>query len=325
MRFIAQHPHHPWWSITTILMNELLGTNMGSGPPRHPAYEPLSSARFSVVTPDAMLGSIFNPIHVARGASDVGVTTPTAGATMAFWGRGPFSQSLSSLRAIANYPHDDFLIFLASAEYGVSDLRALLGLSSPIRLVTGRRAPDGVDDVLTYCVDQIMQGHGSGLVDFAAWPDRSVLYAGPTSQGGNLLLEDEADAIFHEAQGNPMWGRITEARAMVPLSLDVDVLRAVGADTGLKVREIPADHAVGNQEPIPTLDFSGWLLFVDERMPDELAYALALACDRTRPEVERVIPDTSLNKPIVPDVMFGNVEIPLHPGVERYCREQGYL
>ena len=48
----------------------------------------------------------------------------------------------------------------------------------------------------------------------------------------------------------------------------------------------PAGHYPGLAEPVPTIDFTGWLLFCREDLPAETAYALARATDETRPRVE---------------------------------------
>lgn len=325
MRFVAQHPAHPWWAICVALIEELAGENLGTGAPKREEYAGLAAGRFEIVTPPAMLGSTANLIEVGDGVADVGVTTPTAAAFMARAGTGPFARPYEGLRAIAAYPHDDFLIFLADTRFGVRSLAEFLRSSAPLRIVTGRRSVGDLDDVLTYCVGEIMREHGAGFEDIDKRDSSAMLFAGPTRGAGNLLLRGEADALFHEAQGNPMWGRVASQRDMVALTLAPAVMEDVGTRLRLRARTIPAGHQIGNSEPVPTLDFSGWLVFVDEQMPEEDAYALAMACDRTRKAVEDVVTDEAVEKPIEAVSMFGETIIPLHRGAERYAVERGYV
>lgn len=324
MRFVTQYPGHAWWNIAVTLISEMVATYLGTGPLRRPEYGAVAGSRFIAATPDGVIGALNNLIEVADRAADVGMTTPTAAAVMAYRGTGPFTRPHPQLRAVASYPHDDYLVFLADSRFGTSSLREFLHIDQPVTVVTGRRGADGTEDVVTYVVHEVLRRHGAGFADIDARAGSSVVFGGNAAAGGQLLLRGEGDALFHEAQAHPVWRTVVASRPMTVLYPDSQVLVDIAGALGLTCRDIPAGHQVGNESPVPTLDFSGWLLFVHEDMPDDHAYALALACDRTRAAVEQLVPDRSISKPIDPHYMFTEVGIPLHPGAARYAEAQGY-
>jgi TRAP-type uncharacterized transport system substrate-binding protein len=98
-------------------------------------------------------------------------------------------------------------------------------------------------------------------------------------------------------------------------------------ELGIAPAQIPAGHYPGLERPVPTLDFSGWLLFCREDLPAEWAYALAQAVDGTRAQVEEGPPAvrTPLRLPLDPHAMFGETIVPLHDGAAAYARERGYV
>ena len=112
----------------------------------------------------------------------------------------------------------------------------------------------------------------------------------------------------------------------MPITLDDPVREQVAKACALSVRDIPAGHQIGNADPVPTVDFSGWLLFVRDDFPDDWAYALAQACDETRGQVD-ALPDlgNSLVRPIDPVSLFTETVVPLHPGALRYAEEHGFM
>jgi TRAP-type uncharacterized transport system substrate-binding protein len=73
------------------------------------------------------------------------------------------------------------------------------------------------------------------------------------------------------------------------------------------------------------LGFSGWPMAVRADMPEEVAYALCEAIERSKDAIP-----TDNFKPLDIAQLCANDEeapydVPLHPGAERFYRERGYL
>jgi TRAP transporter TAXI family solute receptor len=309
----VQNVEHPWWHVAGFLTEALVGF----GSPLLP------DARVAVVTPHRLQAARGNPIDVAEGALDVAFTTPSATAAMAAAGTGLYDRPYDGLRAIAAYPHDDFLVFAVDAATGIESFDDIAG--RPLRLATGRGSESGENDVVTYAAEQVLLQHGASYDRLREWGG-SVTYAQSPHIGAKLVLDGEADAYFQEAQSAPFWRQLADAREINFLPVPEET-RAALAALGLPATEIPAGHYRGIDEPVPTIDFGGWLLFCREDLPAETAYALAAAVDRTRPRVDEGDPvvRSPLTVPIDPVRLFTETVIPLHDGAAAYARDQGHL
>jgi TRAP-type uncharacterized transport system substrate-binding protein len=79
------------------------------------------------------------------------------------------------------------------------------------------------------------------------------------------------------------------------------------------------------QEDARTVSFSGWPLYTHAGLPEETAYRIADALYRARDAVS-----WDLDRPIeLTDLRGGTdatpIGVPLHPGAERFYRENGAL
>lgn len=316
LRLGTQNPAHPWWYISERIAEALIGF-------RDPI---LPGRRVALYTPPALQGARANPIAVARGELDAAITTPSVTAKMATEGVGVYAEPYDGLRAIAAYPHIDFLVFMVDAATGISSFEELVERRYPLTLVTGRRSTDGADDVLTFAVEEVLRGYGISYATIEEWGGR-VVYGGPTHIGGPLMLNGEADALFQEARSSPVWRQIADSRDVNVLAVDEGVRERMERAYGFAPATVPEGHYRGVDAPVPTVDFSGWLLFCREDLPDDWAYALARACDLTRPLVDEGDAEIrrSLDLPLDPLYMFNETVLPLHEGAAAYARDREYL
>jgi hypothetical protein len=314
LRLGVQNVEHPWWHVAGFLTEALVGF----GKPLLP------SDRVAVVTPPQLQAARQNPIDVAEGVLDAAFTTPSVTAAMAVAGVGLYDRPYEGLRGIAAYPHDDFMVFAVDAATGIESLDDVAG--RPLRLVTGRGSDAGDHDVLTFAAEEVLRRHGSSYPAIQE-AGGSVVYGQSPHIGAKLMLEGEADALFQEAQSAPFWRELADSRDVNFLRVPDETRDFLEAAYGFRKAEIPAGHYRGIDEPVPTVDFTGWLLFCREDLPDETAYALARAADETRPRVEAGGPVVSspLTLPIDPARLFGETVLPLHEGAAAYAREQGYI
>jgi TRAP-type uncharacterized transport system substrate-binding protein len=314
IRFGSQNPAHPWWFIAATVAERLVGFG----------DRLLDGEQMALVTPRGLQGARWNPIAVSEGALDVAITTPSATARLALDGKGIFDCPYPGLVAIAAYPHVDWLVFMVDASSGIASFEELVERRYPLRLVTGRRH-EGEDDVLTFAVEELLRQYGVDYATIEEWGG-VVHFGGPTLVGGKLMLEGVAQAMFQEAQMTPIWHEIAASRPVRYLPVGEPARRYM-AGLGLGPAVMPAGHYAGVEADVPTVDFSGWLLFCREDLDDDVAYAFARACDETVPLIEQGPQPVqrSLRLPIEPRSLFTETVISLHPGAEAYAREHGYL
>lgn len=316
LRLGVQNVEHPWWHVAGFLTEALVGF----GTPLLP------DARVAVVTPPQLQAARQNPIDVAEGTLDAAFTTPSVTAAMATAGVGMYDRRHEGLRGIAAYPHDDFLLFAVAAATGIESFDDLAEREEPLRVVTGRGSDEGEHDVVTFAAEEVLRRHGSS---YAAIEERggSVLYGQSPFIGARLMLEGKADALFQEAQSAPFWRELADSRDVRFLRVPDATLAELESAYGFRRAEIPAGHNSRVATPVPTIDFTGWLLFCREDLPAETAYAFARAVDETRAKVEGGDPAvrSPLTLPIDPVRLFAETVIPLHEGAAAYAREKGYL
>ncbi len=315
IRFGTQNPGHPWWDVAEIVVEKLVGF-----------YDPLlRGERVALVTPQDLQGALNNPLEVAEGVLDVGITTPSVSARMARDGTGPYERPHPNLRALAAYPHIDFVVFVVERDTGLTRLEQIAERRYPLTLVSGRRSPEGVEDVLTFAVGEVLRLHGASYAEIESWGGR-VIYGGPTHIGGYRMLEGEAQALFQEAHISRVFAEIAESRPVEVLPVSDEALAAMERMYGFARNVVPAGHHAGARADTPTLDFSGWLLVCRDDLPWEQAYAFARACDETREQVAAVEKvRLAVDCPIDPAYLFGATAIPLHDGARAYAAEKGYV
>ena len=79
------------------------------------------------------------------------------------------------------------------------------------------------------------------------------------------------------------------------------------------------------------LDYSDWLVLVNARVADDIAYTAAKVAVEDRVRGYEMIywgqsdRQRSADIPVDPKTMWQNVGVPLHPGAERYYREAGLM
>ena len=316
VHFGAQNPTHPWWYVADRIVQALVG------------YEDhlLPGVQFAVVTPRDLQGALNNPIDVAAGKLALGITTPSVSARMALEGIGAYDAVHGGLRAIASYPHIDYVIFAVDAETGITSFEQLAAERHPLRLVSGRRSDRGID-VLTFTVEEVLRQYGISYAAIEEWGGE-VFFPGPAHIGGQLVLDGRANAMFQEAEMLPIWGEIDSPPRQINYLPVSDAVRDHMLNTyGFPKRDIPAGRWPGVLEAVPTVDFSGWLVFCREDLPEEWAYAVAKACDVARGAVDNGPNNVTrcLALPLECGYMFTETAVPLHDGARRYAVERGYL
>jgi len=266
---------------------------------------------FATGTPDLAFA-------VARGEIDVAAINPSAFLTMAHRGTGPFPQPLP-LRAVAVMPSWDRMAFAVSERTGLTSLDDLRDRRYPLRVSV--RASEA--HATRFVIDQVFAAAGLSLRDVESWGGTLQLVTTP-SEASRLegMRDGSIDAVFDE--GIKGWGPLALQSGMRFLPLGQPALQRM-EQLGWRCGPLPADRfpAVSRELALPS--FSGWPLFTRADLSDDAAYVMARSLDAARPQIAWDAEGPVELADLCQDSDATDLDVPLHPGAERYYRERGAL
>src|SRR5919199_1237199 len=103
---------------------------------------------------------------VQRGEAELALLNPRGLGAMAMRGSGLFDEPFPALRALAPFPHHDWLLFAVDQSLGVRTFAELKERKPPIRLTTG--FVDG-DNVVGFFALELLKRHGIEPDELRAW------------------------------------------------------------------------------------------------------------------------------------------------------------
>jgi TRAP transporter TAXI family solute receptor len=286
-------------------------------------YSPLpEGSTISVTTREPGANCFEAPVLVAEGQFHIGVTTPGWIGKLALEGWAPFTEPLP-LRALAQFTHDDRLVFAVRRETGITSLADIKNKKYPLRVSTPIRK---TNHPAVWCAERVLEEYGFNFDDIEAWGGK-VLVDRPRymNVAGVAPASEEFEAIFDEAIMTKRWVNLTEKYDIRFLPIDDAViarLEAKGWERGI----VPKGRFRGVDADVPGIDFSGWILFCRDDMDEELAYHTVRAIDEEKERIDKYFGEGSaMTSRVDMREIARNVTIPLHPGAEAYYREKGYL
>jgi len=277
--------------------------------------------KFAIWNGDGFAGNLR---AVAYGEADVTLTTPASWATMATDGLGPYSsEPLPELRALGVLPHRDRVIFTVRADTNITSFADLREHSGPLRIATS--SPESTSYV-GLAVDQVLRRSGIPPEEIEARGGK-LLFRGGSWECIKLLESGQADAVFHEAMMTPPWQQMAKNQPMNFLAVEDSVLDEVWNEYRWPRADIPEGQFEGLDEPVPTLDFSDWLVLCRSDMPDDVAYLLTWALVTQRAGIDKYYEHIPVERsplwyPIDPHAL-GKAAIQLHPGAAQLYDELG--
>ena len=260
---------------------------------------------------------------VARGDVSLHWINPSAALTMAVAGTGPFKEPLA-LRPIAVFPSWDVMGFAVHGSTGITSLEQIAQQRPALNLSTRTTIePPFDEDGTMFTVDAVLSAAGFSLADIRAWggtiqpvsrPSDAARLSGIASGAVNAVFDEgiktwAGDALEHGFRFLPVEGVVRER------------LTAMGfRPVTMTPAQIP-----GLPEDVPTLDFSGWPMVVHADMAEDVAYAL---CEAIALRTDAIPTDNGLPVDMAQlcgDELEAPLDVPLHPGAERFYRERGFL
>lgn len=289
------------------LMVELPGGSRDSGPP----------FPFTIAVSPAWCSGVRGARLVGSGKIDIGWLNPSVIAAMAYLGKGPFRRAYP-LRALAVFPSWDRLVVAVARNLGVRSMKELIEKRPALRVSVAN------NDCVNFAIRAMLKAHGLNLKSFIKWGgsvEPVVRPSNPRRREG--IASGEIDAVIDE--GMDSWGQVALERGMVFLPFSEKALVRLER-YGFRRAPLASGRFEGKlQEPTEVVDFSGWPIVTHASLPEELAYQMTAVLDRIREEIPydsaQVPPMSSFCR----STEVGPLDIPLHPGAERYYREKGYL
>ncbi len=257
--------------------------------------------------------------QVARREADVAIINPSAVLTLAYRGKGPYREPIP-VRAIGVIPSRDWFGFAVNASTGLKSLGDIKEQHFPLRVsLRGQR-----DHSVHLVVDQVLQAHGFSLSDIVEWGGKLSYDDGLPVDPGRIgrVQSGEIDAIFDEAVTRFIPPAVELGMRFLPIEE-----RAASrlSEMGLRPAAIPKQLFPTLPTDVATIDFSGFAVFTHAETPESFIYDFSRSLDARKSRIPTQqgpsLPLDSMCK----DTADGPLDVPLHPGAERYWREVGYL
>ncbi|HEY2527905.1 MAG TPA: hypothetical protein VGJ20_08150 [Xanthobacteraceae bacterium] len=260
-------------------------------------------------------GSAILAEEIAQGGGvDLAFVNPSALLTQAYRGVGLFTRALP-VRIVASYPSWDRFVFMVHPRSGIRSLADVKAKRYPLR-VSVREDPTHSTLVL---IDQAFALHGFSLRDIEAWGGRLVLCGGPSDvRRLEPLARGELDAVFDE--GIKVWLNEALAAGLVPLELDAAEFAALGR-LGWRRVVLPKARFPLLTKDVDALDFSGWPLYANASLPDEVAYDICAALAAREAEIPWEAGSENSALQMLHETPQTPMDVPLHPGAARWYRE----
>ena len=254
---------------------------------------------------------------VARGDLDMAFVNPSGMLTQAYRGTGLYTEPLP-VRVIASYPSYDRFVAAVHPRLGVTSLAEIAEQKPALRVSVREDATHSTRVLL----DQLLPMYGFTLDDFVAWGG-SLQLNGPPGDGRRLagIADGSIDLVFDE--GIPAWLNTGLEHGLQPLELEEDVMAGMEA-IGWRGVVLPKERFPLLERDIMTIDYSGWPLYTRESLPDETAYKVCAAIAERAEYIRWESSYTGVGQ-LGQETEATPLDVPLHPGAERWFREHGHI
>jgi TRAP-type uncharacterized transport system substrate-binding protein len=262
-------------------------------------------------------GSPALAVGVCRGDLEAAFVNPSALLTQAFLGKGLFSEPLP-VRVLACYPSWDRFVIAVRPGSGISSLADIKDKQMPVRVSIREDATHSTRVLL----DQMLPLYGYTLADIETWGG-SFQLNGPPGDPRRLaaIAEGSVDIVFDE--GIITWLDAALQAGYQPLVPEESVLSQLEA-MGWRRAVLPKARYPSLAADSVSIDYSGWPLYTSDALPDEAAYRICAAIGARADEILWESSYTGIAQ-LAGGTEATPLEVPLHPGAQRWYQEQGHL
>lgn len=281
------------------------------------ALRSVSDAQPDVVLASRAGRSVYE--QVASRRIDMGIANPSSMLTLAVRGQAPFERPLP-LRVLTSLPSTDQLILAVTGSAGIATVEELVERRPALRVsLRGDR-----DHAVHAVTANVLAACCTSYDDLRAWGGEVRYDACMPSDDRRIGAAErgEVDAVFDEAARS--WCGRAVAGGMRILSIGEATMAKLEV-VGLRRAVLTEEQYPGLAQPVTTIDFSGWPLYVHEDASDDLVRRVCAALVARRGSIawqgEGPLPleTMCLDGPANP------VDVPLHSAAAEYWAEIGYL
>ena len=229
-------------------------------------------------------------------------------------GEYPYSQKLENIRGITRVYPDSAYHFVVTAESGLTSIEDIKRKKYPLRLSVMYRG-----SLMETSSKVLLEAYGITYEDIESWGGK--VYFRALAATLELMKDGRLDAIgytvqYPETQLNE--ASLTQDFRVLPLS--DEAIEYVNRKLGTYATKIPAGTYRFAAADIPTFA-DVCVLIAYGRMPEEQAYRITRALYKNLDYLHSV--HKALSRLEAADMPRMN--LPLHPGAERFYREAGLL
>ena len=257
--------------------------------------------------------------QVASGDVQLGIVNPGSILTLALNGKGPYKQPIP-VRAITVIGSYDQLVLAVTPQSGITSLDDIREQKYPLRLsVRGQR-----DHSIHLVLDELLKAAGFSYDDIVSWGGEVRYDPGlPQPTRTDAVERGEVDAIFDE--GANQWTHRGLELGMRILPIEEPLLQKMEA-LGFRRGTLEKEWYPGLDADVPTLDYSGFIVYTREDVPDAEVRAICQALEARKDRIPRDQGDGPLPLDrMCHDTPEGPLDVPLHPAAEAFWHEQGYI
>lgn len=234
-------------------------------------------------------------------------------------GEAPFKEKVEGIQALAVMLDWLPVMWLARKDFaqkhGIENLTDLVEKKPPVRIVMNRRG------LLTSDITTSLLGHMGVTADTLKSWGGTIQYQ-PSGEQASLMQDGRVDLMANTLfEGDRSVTETAGSVDMVLLDVPAEANQAVIDQYFLKPWTIKAGAFPWHDRDVSTVSTSV-ILFADEAMDDDQAYAIAKALIDNADKVAGV--SKSMER-FTPQVLTGQNVVPLHPGARRAYEEAGLL
>jgi TRAP-type uncharacterized transport system substrate-binding protein len=253
---------------------------------------------------------------VAKGSLEMAFVNPSALLTQAYRGVGLFKSPLP-LRVVGVWPTLDWFVFSVKKSLGFRTLADIKKARYPLHV----SVKEDVTHSTRVLTEQVLALYGFSLADIESWGGKLHMSGSPSDkrrmepmQAGTL------DAIFDEAL--VIWFDEALKHELVPLEIEPEIfaqLQGLGWRRGIVPKRVYPRLAAD----IAAIDYSGWPLYASAVLDADTVYKLCAGFALRADEIPWEDSFSGDVRQVWRDTEATPIDVPLHPGAERFLREQG--
>jgi hypothetical protein len=261
-------------------------------------------------------GSAIMAHDVVAGNIDMAFVNPSGLLTQAYRGVGLFDKKLP-VRIVANYPSWDQFAIVAHRRTGLKTVQDIKDSKYPLK-ISVREDPTHSTLVL---IDQIFASYGFSLKDLVGWGGKLMLTGSPKHEVKRMrpIREEQLDALADEGLG--AWFNEALGHGYEPLDFSEACFAAVGKLGWRRVRVEQRKAYRNLARDYDCIDFSGWPIYTRASMPDDVVYKV---CESIAARADEIPWEdrawSGIAQPFT-ETEATPMDVPLHPGTERWLKD----